>query len=420
MQAELIQIKRLPPYAFEQVDRLKAATRAEGIDVIDFGMGNPDLPAPRHVVEKMLEVSADLRASRYSVSKGIAGLRRAQARYYSRRFNVKLNADSEVVVTLGSKDGFANTARAITGPGDVVLAPDPSYPIHAFGFLMAGGVIRSIPATPDDSFLRALDRALRHSVPKPIALVLNFPSNPTGHSATLDFYRDVVAFARRHEIVILSDLAYAEIYFDGIEPPPSVLQVPGAIDVAVEFTSLSKTYSMPGWRVGFAVGNARLLTALSRVKSYLDYGAFVPIQVAAIAALDGSDACIRHARETYRRRRDVLVKSFSLAGWVLPRPTSTMFIWTRIPEKFAHLRSLEFAKLLMRKCGIAVAPGVGFGENGEGYVRLALCENQDRIRQAARRIKKLLSVDSRPTRAGRSVAPSLHARSLSKVLCSSV
>src|SRR6187200_970039 len=281
-------IKRLPPYVFEQVNRIKAAARAGGADIIDLGMGNPDLAAPQHVIDKLVETVGRPRTDRYSASKGIAGLRRAQAGYYARRFGVKLNPDTQVVATLGSKEGFANMAQAITAPGDVVLCPNPSYPIHAFGFIMSGGVIRSLQVEPNDGFIPALERGIRHSIPKPLALILNYPSNPTALVASLDFYKDVVAFAKKNDLIILSDLAYSEIYFDG-NPPPSVLQVPGAIDVAVEFTSMSKTFSMPGWGMGFAVGNERLISALTRVKSYLDYGAFTPVQVAATAALNGPD-----------------------------------------------------------------------------------------------------------------------------------
>ena len=313
-------IKRLPPYVFEQVNKIKAAERAKGVDIIDLGMGNPDLPAPKHVIEKLVETAGKPRTDRYSASKGIGGLRRAQANYYERRFGVKLNPDTQVVATLGSKEGFANMAQAITGPGDVVLVPNPSYPIHAFGFLMAGGVIRSVPAEPTPARVPALERAMMHSGPKPIALVTCYPANPTAYVASLDFYRDLVAFARKHELILLSDLAYAEVYFDENNPPPSMLQVPGAIDVAVEFTSMSKTFSMAGWRMGFAVGNERLLAALARVKSYLDYGAYTPIQVAAAAALNGPDDCIREMRDIYRKRRDALVESFGKAGWEFPAP----------------------------------------------------------------------------------------------------
>ncbi|MCJ2032208.1 LL-diaminopimelate aminotransferase [Methylobacterium sp. J-043] len=381
-------IKRLPPYVFEQVNRIKAAARARGADIIDLGMGNPDLDAPRHVIEKLVETAGKPRTDRYSASKGIAGLRRAQAGYYQRRFGVSLNPDTQVVATLGSKEGFANMAQAITAPGDVVLVPNPSYPIHAFGFLMAGGVIRSVPAEPTPAMFPALEKAVAHSIPKPVALVVCYPSNPTAYVASLDFYRDLVAFAKKHELILLSDLAYAEVYFDDNNPPPSVLQVPGAIDCTVEFTSLSKTFSMAGWRMGFAVGNERLLAALTRVKSYLDYGAFTPIQVAATAALNGPDDCIKEMRATYKKRRDALVESFGKAGWKLPTPEASMFAWVPIPEKFRELGSLEFSKLLLEKSDVAVAPGIGFGEHGDDYVRIALVENEQRIRQAARNVRR--------------------------------
>ncbi|ABY31479.1 LL-diaminopimelate aminotransferase [Methylorubrum extorquens] len=381
-------IKRLPPYVFEQVNRIKAAARARGADIIDLGMGNPDLDAPRHVIEKLVETAGKPRTDRYSASKGIAGLRRAQAGYYQRRFGVSLNPDTQVVATLGSKEGFANMAQAITAPGDVVLVPNPSYPIHAFGFLMAGGVIRSVPAEPTPAMFPALEKAVVHSIPKPVALVVCYPSNPTAYVASLDFYRDLVAFAKKHELILLSDLAYAEVYFDDNNPPPSVLQVPGAIDCTVEFTSLSKTFSMAGWRMGFAVGNERLLAALTRVKSYLDYGAFTPIQVAATAALNGPDDCIKEMRATYKKRRDALVESFGKAGWKLPTPEASMFAWVPIPEKFRELGSLEFSKLLLEKSDVAVAPGIGFGEHGDDYVRIALVENEQRIRQAARNVRR--------------------------------
>ncbi|HTV69585.1 MAG TPA: LL-diaminopimelate aminotransferase [Rhizobiaceae bacterium] len=386
---EFHKVRRLPPYVFEQVNRLKASARSRGADIIDLGMGNPDLPTPNAIVDKLCEVVRDPRTHRYSSSRGIPGLRRAQANYYARRFGVKLNADTQVVATLGSKEGFANMAQAITAPGDVVICPNPTYPIHAFGFIMSGGVIRSIQAEPDASFIPALERAVRHSIPKPIALILNYPSNPTAHIASLDFYKDVVAFAKKNDLIILSDLAYAEIYFEGT-PPPSVLQVPGAVDVTVEFTSMSKTFSMPGWRMGFAVGNERLIAALTRVKSYLDYGAFTPIQVAATAALNGDGSDVAEVREVYRKRRDVMVDSFGRAGWDIPAPAASMFAWAPIPEAFRHLGSLEFSKLLIEHADVAVAPGVGFGEHGDDYVRVALVENEHRIRQAARNIKRFL------------------------------
>jgi len=383
-------IKRLPPYVFEQVNKLKAGARARGEDIIDFGMGNPDMPTPEHIVEKLVETVRDPRTNRYSASKGIGGLRRAQAKYYERRFGVKLDPETQVVATLGSKEGFANMAQAITAPGDVILVPNPTYPIHEFGFIMSGGVIRHLPASTDSQFMVSLDKAVRHSVPKPSALVLNYPANPTAVVANRDFYREVVAFAKKHDLIVLSDLAYAEIYFES-EPPPSILEISGAMDIAVEFTSVSKTYSMPGWRIGFAVGNERLIQALTRVKSYLDYGAFTPIQVAAAAALNGPQDCVDEIRGVYRRRRDTLVDALTRAGWPIPSPPATMFAWAPIPAMFAHLGSLEFSKLLLEKASVAVSPGVGFGEYGEGYVRIALVENEQRIRQAARNIRKFLT-----------------------------
>ena len=302
---------------------------------------------------------------------------------------MKLNPDTQIVTTLGSKEGFANVAQAITAPGDVIIVPNPTYPIHVFGFLMAGGAIRSVPVEADAAFFGALERAVMHSIPKPIAVVTCYPSNPTACVADLDFYRDLVAFAKKHSLLVLSDLAYAEVYFDD-NPPPSILQVPGAIDVAVEFTSMSKTYSMPGWRIGFAVGNERIIAALARVKSYLDYGAFTPIQVAATAALNGPDDCIHEMRAIYRRRRDALVESFGRAGWTVPPPAASMFAWAPIPEPFQPLGSVEFATLLVEKASVAVSPGAGFGEHGEGHVRIALVENEQRIRQAARNIRRFL------------------------------
>jgi alanine-synthesizing transaminase len=385
---EFYRIRRLPPYVFETVNRAKAAARNDGADIIDLGMGNPDLPTPAHVIEKLKETIGKPRTDRYSSSKGIPGLRRAQAAYYARRFGVKLNPETQIVTTLGSKEGFANVAQAITAPGDVIIVPNPTYPIHVFGFLMAGGAIRSVPVAIGPQFFEALERAVLHSIPKPIAVVVCYPSNPTACVANLDFYRDLVAFAKKHSLLVLSDLAYAEVYFD--DPPPSILQVPGAMDVAVEFTSMSKTYSMPGWRIGFAVGNERLIAALARVKSYLDYGAFTPIQVAATAALNGPDDCIEEMRSIYKKRRDALVDSFGRAGWHVPPPAASMFAWAPIPEPFQPLGSVEFSTLLVEKAGVAVSPGAGFGEYGEGHVRIALVENEQRIRQAARNIRRFL------------------------------
>ena len=387
---EFHRIRRLPPYVFEQVNRAKAAARNAGADIIDLGMGNPDLPAPAHVLDKLREVAGKPRTDRYSSSRGIPGLRKAQASYYGRRFGVKLNPETQVVATLGSKEGFANVAQAISAPGDIVLCPNPSYPIHAFGFLMAGGVIRSVPAEANEDYFKALERAVIHSIPKPLAVIVCYPSNPTAHVATLDFYKDLVAFAKKHGLFILSDLAYAEVYFDDKNPPPSVLEVNGAMDVAVEFTSMSKTFSMPGWRMGFAVGNDRIIAALARVKSYLDYGAFTPIQAAATAALNGPEDCIHEMRATYKKRRDALVDSFGRAGWPIPAPAASMFAWAPLPEPFREMGSLEFSKLLVEKAEVAVSPGVAFGEHGEGYVRIALVENEQRIRQAARNVRRFL------------------------------
>jgi len=393
VQEEFYKIKRLPPYVFEEVNRLKSQARARGDDIIDFGMGNPDMPTPAHIVAKLVETAQDPRTNRYSSSRGVPGLRKAQAAYYARRFGVELDPDTQIVATLGSKEGFANIAQAITAPGDVVLVPNPTYPIHEFGFIISGGVIRHLPASTDSEFMVRLDRAVKHSVPKPIALVLNFPSNPTALVADLDFYSEVVSYAKQHDLIVLSDVAYAEVYFDGA-PPPSILQVPGAIDVAVEFSSLSKTYAMPGWRMGFAVGNERLIGALARVKSYLDYGAFTPIQVAAAAALNGPQDCVDEIRAIYKKRRDCLVESLGRAGWHIPAPPATMFAWAPIPESYQAVGSLEFSKLLLEKAQVAVSPGIGFGEYGEGYVRIALVENEQRIRQATRNIKKFLSGSS--------------------------
>ncbi|MBN8911439.1 MAG: LL-diaminopimelate aminotransferase [Rhizobiales bacterium] len=383
-------IKRLPPYVFAEVNRLKAAARAKGADIIDLGMGNPDLPTPQHIIDKLVDTVSKPRTHRYSASKGIPGLRRAQAAYYARRFGVTLDPETQVVATLGSKEGFANMAQAITAPGDVILVPNPTYPIHEFGFLISGAAMRHVKAGNGEDFLRAIEHACRHSIPKPLAVVLSYPSNPTAMTATLDFYKEAVALAKKLDLIILSDLAYSEIYFDD-NPPPSVLEVPGAIDITVEFTSLSKTYNMPGWRMGFAVGNEKLIGALARVKSYLDYGAFTPIQVAAAAALNGPQDCVEEIRKTYKSRRDCLVESFGRAGFPVPPPPATMFAWCPIPEPFRPLGSVEFAKLLIEKAEVAVSPGLGFGEYGEGYVRIALVENEHRIRQAARSIKKFLA-----------------------------
>jgi alanine-synthesizing transaminase len=389
MQQDFHKIRRLPPYVFEEVNKLKSRLRAQGADIVDFGMGNPDLPAPAHVIEKLCEAARRPRTNRYSASRGVIGLRKAMAGYYQRRFGVKLNPETQIVATLGSKEGFANLAQAITAPGDVIISPNPSYPIHAFGFIMAGGVIRSIEAQTPEQYLSGIDRAVRHSTPHPIAMVTCYPANPTAQTVGLDFYREAIALAKKHEMFVLSDMAYSEIYFEG-EPPPSILEVEGATEVAVEVNTLSKTYSMAGFRVGFALGNERLIAALARVKSYLDYGAYTPIQVAAAAALNGPQDCVEEMRLTYKQRRDVMLDTFARAGWELPKPSASMFIWSPIPEKFRALGSVGFAKALMEGAEIAVAPGAGFGEYGDGFVRIALVENEQRIRQAARNLKRFL------------------------------
>ena len=386
MSEDFYRIRRLPPYVFAEVNTMRAKARAAGLDVIDLGMGNPDMPTPKHIVEKLVETVRDPRTHRYSMSRGIPGLRRAHAAYYQRRFNVDIDPDTETIVTLGSKEGLANLAQAITSPGDTILVPNPSYPIHPYGFIMAGASLRHLPIGEGHDFFGSLKRAVKHSVPPPIALVLSFPSNPTAQVVGLDFYGECVEFCRAHGIYILSDLAYAEIYFDG-NPPPSILQVPGAKDIAVEFTSMSKTYAMAGWRVGFAAGNRRLIGALARIKSYLDYGAFTPVQVAAAAALNGPQDCVAEIRETYRQRRDALISGLAAAGWTVPSPPASMFAWAPIPPRFAQLGSLEFSKLLLKEANVAVSPGIGFGEYGDGHVRLALVENVQRIRQACRNIK---------------------------------
>ena len=389
MDHDFDRIRRLPPYVFAEVNKMKARARADGEDIVDFGMGNPDSATPQHIVDKLVETIQNPKTHRYSNSRGIPGLRKALAGYYERRFNVTLDPETEVITTLGSKEGLANLASAITSPGDVILVPNPSYPIHQFGFVIAGGAVRNVPVSTGEEFFESLDRAVRHSVPKPRMLVINYPNNPTGEVADLGFYTRVVEFCRKHEIYVLSDVAYSEIYFDN-NPPPSILQVPGARDVAVEFTSMSKTYSMPGWRIGFAAGNKELIAALTRIKSYLDYGAFTPIQVAATAALNGPQDCVDDIRALYKDRRDVLISGLSQAGWEVPSPPATMFAWAPIPEAFKHLGSIEFSKLLLREAQVAVAPGIGFGEHGDSHVRFGLVENVHRTRQALRSIKAFM------------------------------
>ena len=385
---DFYRIRKLPPYVFQEVNTLKAKMRADGIDIIDFGFGNPDLPTPQHVINKLIETVQKPKTTGYSASRGIPGLRAACARYYQRRFGVDLDADKEIIATIGSKEGFANLAQAITAPGAVIYAPDPSYPLHAYGFIIAGADIQPISAITAGEYLAGIKTKLGSAEKPPLAMVVCFPSNPTGQVTDLAFYEEIVAIAKTLNIIILSDLAYSEIYFS--DPPPSIFQVEGAKEVAVETISLSKTYSMAGWRMGFAVGSPRLIQALARVKSYLDYGAFTPIQVAACAALDGPQDCVAETRGIYKQRRDVLVESFARAGWEIPAPEASMFAWVPLPGKHRNLGSVAFSKKLMQGAGVAVSPGVGFGEAGEGYVRIALVENEQRIRQAARNVRKFL------------------------------
>jgi alanine-synthesizing transaminase len=389
MTDEFYRIKRLPPYVIAEVNAMRHAARQAGRDIIDLGMGNPDLPPPPHVIDKLCEVAGKPGAHGYSQSKGIPGLRRAQAAYYARRFGVDLDAEHEVVVTMGSKEGLASLATAITAPGDVVLAPNPSYPIHTFGFIIAGATIRAVPTTPNEDYWRALDRAMAFTVPRPSILVVNYPSNPTSETVDLPFYERLVAWAKENRVWVISDLAYSELYYDGV-PTPSILQVAGGKDVAVEFTSMSKTFSMAGWRIGFAVGNRKLIAAMTRVKSYLDYGAFTPIQAAACAALNGPQDIVETNRDLYRKRRDVLVESFARAGWDIPSPRASMFAWAPLPPALREMGSLEFSKQLLTHAEVAVAPGVGYGEEGEGFVRIALVENEQRLRQAARNVRRYL------------------------------
>ena len=389
MDKDFYRIKRLPPYVIAEVNQMRAAARAGGRDIIDLGMGNPDLPPPPHVIDKLCEVAAKPDAHGYSQSRGIPGLRRAQADYYQRRFAVELDPESEVVVTLGSKEGLATLASAITAPGDTILAPNPSYPIHTFGFIIAGASIRSVPTKPDARYWDELEQAMAFTVPRPTILVVNYPSNPTAEVVDLAFYQRLVDWARFHKVWLLSDLAYSELYYDG-RPTPSILQADGAKEVAIEFTSLSKTFSMAGWRIGFAVGNPTLIAALTRVKSYIDYGAFTPIQAAACAALNGPQDIVAANRALYHRRRDVLVEAFSRAGWDVPAPPASMFAWAPLPPGLREMGSLEFSKQLLDQAAVAVAPGVGYGEDGEGFVRIALVENEQRLRQAARGVRRYL------------------------------
>jgi alanine-synthesizing transaminase len=385
-------IRRLPPYVFNIVNELKAAARARGEDIIDFGMGNPDQPTPPHIVDKLVEVAQRKDTHRYSMSKGIPRLRRAICRWYKDRYDVVLDPDTQAIVTIGSKEGLAHLALATVGSGDTILVPNPAYPIHPYGFIIAGADVRHVPLVPGVDFFEELHRAIHESWPRPKMLVLNFPGNPTTQCVELDFFEKVVAVCKEHNIWLVHDLAYADIVFDGYKAP-SVMQVPGAEEIAVEFFSLSKSYNMPGWRVGFMVGNKALVAALARIKSYLDYGTFTPIQVAAIAALEGPQDCVRQISNMYQRRRDVLCEGLNNAGWPVQKPKATMFVWAPIPEPFRDMGSLEFSKKLLREARVAVSPGIGFGEQGDGFVRFGLIENEHRTRQAVRGIRDMLRGD---------------------------
>ena len=387
---QLEKLDRLPPYVFAEVNRIKDDARAKGKDIIDFGMGNPDSPTPIHIVDKLIEAVNDPKSHRYSASKGIPGLRKAQANYYERRFNVKLDYETEIVATLGSKEGLANMAQVLSVPSDTFLVPNPAYPIHAFGFIISGANLIHYRINEEINLMDEIVSKVEASKVPVKAIVLNFPSNPTARICSKDFYKEIVSYAIKRDIIILSDLAYSEIYFNEDDKPTSILEIERSKEIAVEFTSMSKTFSMPGWRMGFAVGNEYLISALTRIKSYLDYGAFTPIQVASVTALNSDEKIIDDIRKVYKERRDILIDSFSNAGWDIPSPKATMFAWSPIPEKFKEMNSLEFSKLLLEKADIAVSPGLGFGEFGEGFVRLSMVENEQRVRQAARNLRKLM------------------------------
>lgn len=396
MDTRFPRIERLPPYVFNVIGEMRQNARAAGEDVIDFSMGNPDQPTPDHIVKKLVETASREDTHRYSQSKGIPRLRRAMANWYKTRYDVDLDAETEVITTIGSKEGLAHLAMATLGPGDAVLVPNPAYPIHPYGFVIAGADIRHVPLLPGEDFFAELVKAIETSWPRPKMLVLNFPANPTAMCVELDFFERVVEIAREHNIWVVQDLAYADIVFDGYIAP-SILQVEGAKEIAVEFFSLSKSYNMPGWRVGFAAGNRELIGALARIKSYLDYGTFTPIQVAAIAALESDQTCVHDIRDMYQSRRDVLCEGLNALGWPVETPKATMFVWAKIPEQYREMGSLEFAKKLIRDANVAVSPGVGFGQYGDDHVRFALIENEHRTRQALRNIKRLFRVESTTT-----------------------
>ena len=392
MNDEFPRIKRLPPYVFNIVGELKQKARARGEDIVDFGMGNPDQPTPQHIVDKLTEAAQRGDTHRYSMSRGIPRLRRAICNWYADKFDVDLDPESEAIVTIGSKEGLAHLALATLGQGDTVLVPNPAYPIHPYGCVISGADIRHVPMTPDVDFFAELKKAIKDTWPRPKMLILNFPGNPTTHCVELDFFREVVEIAREHGIWVVHDIAYAEIVFDGYKAP-SIMEVPGAKEVAVEFFSLSKSYNMPGWRVGFMVGNPKMVAALARMKSYLDYGMFTPVQVAAIKALEGDQQCVSDIREMYRERRDTLCDGLNSLGWEVEKPRATMFVWAKIPEQYAHLGSLEFSKKLLQEAKVAVSPGIGFGDYGDDHVRFALIENKHRTRQAIRGIRQMFRQD---------------------------
>ncbi|MFQ5682052.1 MAG: alanine transaminase [Candidatus Binatia bacterium] len=383
-------IKRLPPYAFNIINDLKLAARKRGEDIVDFGMGNPDQPTPPHVVNKLIEAAQKPQNHRYSASKGIYKLRVAISNWYKRRFQVEVDPDTEAIVTIGAKEGLGHLVWAIVDPGDVVFCPSPTYPIHQYSVILAGGDLHNIPMRSSENFLSQLEEGIKQSWPKPKLLIISFPHNPTTEVVSLDFFERLIRFATEHALLIIHDLAYADIAFDGYEPP-SLLQVPGAKDVGIEFFSLSKSYNMPGWRVGFAVGNREMINALARIKSYLDYGIFQPVQIAAIHALNGPQDCVAKIREQYRRRRDTLIDGLDRAGWKIPSPKGTMFVWAEIPEGMKNLGSIEFSKLLLKEAKVVVSPGIGFGEYGDSFVRFALIENEHRTRQAVRNIRRALN-----------------------------
>jgi alanine-synthesizing transaminase len=387
---EFEKIKRLPPYVFAVVNQLKMELRHAGEDIIDLGMGNPDQPTPQHIVDKLCEAAQDGRNHRYSVSKGIPGLRRAVCAWYKRKFDVDLDPETEAIVTIGSKEGLAHLAVAITSPGDLILTPNPAYPIHPYGFIIAGADIRHVPMGPGRDYFEDVQQAVKDSWPRPKILIVNFPSNPTAQVVDLDFYTKLVDFARENDLIVISDIAYAEICFDDYKCP-SIMQVPGAKDVAVEFYSLSKSYNMPGWRMGFMVGNRDIVAALAKIKSYLDYGTFQPLQIASCAALNGPQECVEQIRLMYQSRRDVLIDGMHKMGWMAEKPKATMFVWAEIPDEFKAMGSLEFSKRMLKEGGVAVSPGIGFGDYGDNYVRIALIENEHRTRQALRGMRQFLS-----------------------------